>query len=94
MISVQDAPHIGSRPKYAQVTVEGCPCLEIIDTGSDVTIIGGVLKDCNSGEAEEEKFQVARQVSSSLQSVKLYINYQEYCLSHYRDSKKSTIAQH
>jgi len=40
MISVQDK---GSRPKYARVTVEGESCLGIIDTGSDITIIGGDL---------------------------------------------------
>ena len=40
MISVQDK---GSCPKYARVTVEGESCLGIIDTGSDITIIGGDL---------------------------------------------------
>ena len=40
LVSVQDK---GSRPKYARVTVEGESCLGIIDTGSDITIIGGDL---------------------------------------------------
>ena len=41
MISVQDK---GSHPKYARVTVQGEPCPGIIDTGSDITIIGGDLR--------------------------------------------------
>ena len=39
LISVQDK---GSCPKYAHVTI-GEPCLGIIDTGSDITIVGGDL---------------------------------------------------
>ena len=40
LISVQDK---GSCPKYARVTIEGESCLGIIDTGSDITIVGGDL---------------------------------------------------
>ena len=40
LISVQDR---GSRPKYARVAIQDAPCLGIIDTGSDITIIGGYL---------------------------------------------------
>ena len=40
LISMQDR---GSRPKYARVAIQNAPCLGIIDTGSDITIIGGYL---------------------------------------------------
>lgn len=33
----------GNHPKYACVTIEGEPCLGIIDTGSNLAIVGGDL---------------------------------------------------
>ena len=51
----------GSLPQTVVVEIQGVPARGIVDTGSDITIVGGELLNCTS---TQEKFQATRQVTT------------------------------